>query len=79
MSLRPDAPPAPPGPAGAPGLSPRGAAASLAGAMLLVGAYVGAAPLLLAWFPVAVLAGLRFAVAALAMLPWLRRDRKSVV
>lgn len=56
-----------------PPLSPRGAAFSLAGSMLLVGAYVSAAPLLLAWFPLAVLASLRFLLAGLLMLPWLRR------
>ncbi len=56
-----------------PPLGPRGAALSLAGSMLLVGAYVSAAPLLLAWFPLAVLASLRFLLAGLLMLPWLRR------
>lgn len=57
----------------APGPGPRGAAASLAAAMALAGVYVAAAPLLLAWFPAAILAGLRFALAAIVLLPWLRR------
>ncbi len=47
--------------------------ASLAASMALVGSYVGLSRLLVAVFPVLLLAWLRFAIAALAMLPWLRR------
>jgi drug/metabolite transporter (DMT)-like permease len=47
--------------------------ASLAASMALVGSYVGLSKLLVAALPVFLLAWLRFAVAALAMLPWLRR------
>lgn len=54
-------------------MSPRSAALSLATSMMLVGLYVGGAQQLLAWFPLAVLAALRFAIAALAMAGWLRR------
>jgi len=42
--------------------------------MALVGSYVGLSKLLLAAFPVFVLAWLRFGVAAVAMLRWLRRQ-----
>jgi drug/metabolite transporter (DMT)-like permease len=45
----------------------------LAGAMAVVGAYVGFSKALLAVFPVFILAWLRFAIAGLAMAPWLRR------
>jgi drug/metabolite transporter (DMT)-like permease len=41
--------------------------------MALVGSYVGLSRLLVAVFPVLLLAWLRFGIAALAMLPWLRR------
>lgn len=41
--------------------------------MALVGSYVGLSRQLVAVFPVFLLAGLRFAIAALAMLHWLRR------
>ncbi|MDE2081490.1 MAG: DMT family transporter [Burkholderiales bacterium] len=47
--------------------------ASLAASMALVGSYVGLSRLLVAAFPVLLLAWLRFAIAALAMLPWVRR------
>ena len=41
--------------------------------MALVGCYVGLSRLLVAAFPVFLLAWLRFGIAAVAMLPWLRR------
>ena len=47
--------------------------ASLAASMALVGSYVGLSKLLVAVFPVFVLAWLRFGIAALAMLHWVRR------
>ncbi len=47
--------------------------ASLAASMGLVGLYVGLSKLLVAAFPVFLLALLRFAIAALAMLSWLPR------
>jgi drug/metabolite transporter (DMT)-like permease len=46
----------------------------LSASMLLVGSYVGLSKLLLGVFPVFLLALLRFGIAALAMLPWLRRE-----
>jgi len=46
----------------------------LALSMSLVGSYVGLAKLLVAAFPVFLLAGLRFGTAAVLMLPWLRRE-----
>ncbi len=46
---------------------------SLAASMALVGSYVGLSKPLVAALPVFLLAWLRFAIAALAMLPWLRR------
>jgi drug/metabolite transporter (DMT)-like permease len=46
---------------------------ALAASMMLVGSYVGLSKLLVAVFPVFLLAWLRFAIAALAMLHWLRR------
>lgn len=46
---------------------------SLALSMTLVGSYVGLSKLLVAVFPVFLLAWLRFAIAAVAMLGWLRR------
>lgn len=56
----------------------------LAAAMLVVGAYVGFSRALVFVFPVFVLAWLRFAIAAVAISPWLRRpageaplDRRS--
>ena len=45
----------------------------LALAMAVVGAYVGFSKYLVAVFPVFLLAWLRFAIAAVAMAPWLRR------
>jgi drug/metabolite transporter (DMT)-like permease len=47
--------------------------ASLASAMALVGAYVGLSKLLVAVFPVLLLAWLRFGIAAVAMLGWVKR------
>ena len=46
---------------------------SLAASMVLVGSYVGLSKLLVAIFPVFLLAWLRFGIAAVAMLHWLRR------
>ncbi len=46
---------------------------SLAASMALVGSYVGLSKLLVAVFPVFLLAWLRFGIAALAMLHWVRR------
>ncbi len=45
----------------------------LALAMAIVGAYVGLSKVLIAVFPVFLLAWLRFGIAAIAMAPWLRR------
>ena len=45
----------------------------LAAAMAIVGAYVGFSKALVVIFPVFLLAWLRFAIAAVAMAPWLRR------
>jgi drug/metabolite transporter (DMT)-like permease len=47
---------------------------SLAASMSLVGSYVGLSKLLVTAFPVFLLAGLRFGIAALAMLGWVRRS-----
>ncbi len=47
--------------------------ASLAASMLLVGSYVGLSRLLVIAFPVLLLAWLRFGIAALAMIHWVRR------
>ena len=47
--------------------------ASLAASMALVGSYVGLSKLLVAVFPVLLLAWLRFGIAALAMPHWVRR------
>ena len=52
---------------------PLGAYLSLGASMALVGSYVGLSKLLVAAFPVFLLAWLRFGIAAVAMLPWLRR------
>jgi drug/metabolite transporter (DMT)-like permease len=49
--------------------------ASLAGSMSVVGLYVGLSKLLLAVFPVFLLAWLRFGLAALAMAHWVRRRK----
>jgi drug/metabolite transporter (DMT)-like permease len=51
---------------------------SLAAAMAIVGAYVGFSKALVIVFPVFVLAGMRFAIAAVAMAPWLRRPASEV-
>jgi drug/metabolite transporter (DMT)-like permease len=53
--------------------SPWAAYACLALSMLLVGSYVGLSKLLLAVFPVFLLAWLRFGIAALAMVHWVPR------
>jgi len=45
--------------------------------MVLVGSYVGLSKLLVAVFPVFLLAGLRFGTAAVLMLPWLRPEPGS--
>ena len=45
----------------------------LALAMAIVGAYVGFSKALVIVFPIFILAWLRFAIGAVAMLPWLRR------
>lgn len=57
----------------APTPTPWIAYASLALSTSLVGSYVGLSKLLVLVFPVFLLAWLRFGIAALAMLPWLRR------
>ncbi len=56
-----------------PGAVPLAAYASLAASMALVGSYVGLSKLLVAVFPVLLLAWLRFGIAAVAMGHWLRR------
>jgi len=53
---------------------PLAAYACLAASMALVGSYVGLSKLLVGAFPVFLLAGLRFAIAAAAMPHWLRRQ-----
>jgi drug/metabolite transporter (DMT)-like permease len=53
---------------------PWAAYGSLAASMALVGSYVGLSKLLVAVFPVFLLALLRFGIAAVAMAPWLRRQ-----
>ena len=55
------------------GTPPAWAYLSLAASMALVGSYVGLSKLLLAVFPVLLLAWLRFGIAAVAMLHWVRR------
>jgi drug/metabolite transporter (DMT)-like permease len=45
----------------------------LAASMALVGSYVGLSKVLVAVFPVFLLMGLRYGIAGVAMLPWLRR------
>jgi drug/metabolite transporter (DMT)-like permease len=52
---------------------------SLAAAMAVVGAYVGFSKALVLVFPIFLLAGMRFAIAALAMAPWLRRPAGEAV
>jgi drug/metabolite transporter (DMT)-like permease len=60
-----------------PGAAAAGAARwawlSLAASMALVGSYVGLSKLLVAAFPVFLLAWLRFGIAAVVMAPWLKR------
>ena len=53
--------------------APWWAYASLAASMTLVGSYVGLSKLLVAVFPVFLLAWLRFGIAAVAMLGWIHR------
>ena len=60
-------------PALQPAAPPAWAYLSLAASMALVGSYVGLSKLLLAVFPVLLLAWLRFGIAALAMAHWVRR------
>ncbi|CAD5366094.1 putative Uncharacterized transporter YetK [Rubrivivax sp. A210] len=60
-------------PAHAPSQVPAWAWLSLAASMALVGSYVGLSKLLLAAFPVLLLAWLRFGMAAVVMLHWVRR------
>ncbi len=57
----------------APGGVPLSAYACLAASMALVGSYVGLSKLLVAVFPVLLLAWLRFGIAAVAMLHWVRK------
>jgi drug/metabolite transporter (DMT)-like permease len=52
--------------------------ALLAASTSLVGSYVGLSKLLVAVFPVFLLAGLRFGLAAVLMLPWLRKPPDEV-
>ena len=52
---------------------PAWAYACLAASMALVGSYVGLSKLLVAVFPVLLLAWLRFGIAAVAMAHWVRR------
>jgi len=47
--------------------------ASLAASMALVGSYVALSKLLVVVFPIFLLAWLRFGIAAVAMLHWVRR------
>lgn len=65
--------PLPPVPATSPPRPPWHAYAALAASMSIVGGYVGLSKLLVAVFPVFLLAWLRFAIAALAMAGWARR------
>ena len=57
-----------------PAVPPWWAYACLAAAMALVGSYVALSKLLVAVFPIFLLAWLRFGIAALAMARWVRRD-----
>jgi drug/metabolite transporter (DMT)-like permease len=57
--------------------APLAAYALLAASMALVGSYVGLSKLLVAAFPVFLLAWLRFGIAAVAMVHWVRRDAGS--
>jgi len=58
---------------GTPARVPAWAYASLCASMALVGCYVGLSKLLVAVFPVLLLAWLRFGIAAVAMASWVRR------
>jgi len=58
--------------------APLAAYLCLAGSMFLVGSYVGLSKLLVAALPVFLLGWLRFAIAAVAMLPWLRKPGGEV-
>jgi drug/metabolite transporter (DMT)-like permease len=58
-------------------LSPMIAYLYLAGAMAIVGAYVGFSKVLVAVFPIFLLAWLRFGVAAIAMAPWTSRGENA--
>jgi drug/metabolite transporter (DMT)-like permease len=60
-------------PHAAPHATPYWAWAALAASTTLVGSYVGLSKLLVAVLPVFLLAWLRFGIAAVAMLPWLKR------
>jgi len=55
--------------------TPIGSYLLLGASMALVGSYVGLSKLLVAAFPVFLLAWLRFGIGALAMLHWVRRER----
>jgi len=57
-----------------PAAAPLSAYLFLALSMSLVGSYVGLAKLLVAVFPIFLLAGLRFGTAAVLMVPWLRAE-----
>jgi len=57
-----------------PAVAPWWAYACLAAAMALVGSYVALSKLLVAVFPIFLLAWLRFGIAAVAMSRWVRRD-----
>lgn len=57
--------------------TPWAAYVCLGTSMLLVGSYVGLSKLLLGVFPVFLLALLRFGIAAVAMLPWLRAEPRA--
>lgn len=63
---------------GAAGRPPAWAVACMAASMALVGSYVGLSKLLLATFPIFLLAWLRFGIAAVAMLSWLPRRAQDV-
>jgi len=52
---------------------------ALAASMAIVGGYVGFSKALVIVFPVFLLAGMRFAIAAIAMAPWLRRPAQEPV
>ncbi|OWQ90925.1 EamA family transporter [Roseateles aquatilis] len=68
-----DRDPPPSAPRGHHGHAPLWAYASLAASTSLIGSYVGLSKLLVLVFPIFLLAFLRFGMAAVLMLPWLRR------